>query len=1367
MKADAESLLALLEGQGHLRGVEAPKARLAGIRLPGCDLSQARLSGADFSGADLSGANLSGADLTGANLTGCRLEDADLSGATLTRARIRDASLSRARLTEARLARASLSGSSAEGLSAGGADFTDAELARCRLTGCTLTAAVLTRASLSHATLIQTDLTKANLEEAILEQCTLEEVTLEGASLRRARLLGATLKGPLVLGGASFAEADLAEARISGVSFQGADLTEALLDQVTLQEVSFSGATVQGADFQGVEGLSEAAIAELREAGAQVGSVLFGKIIAWLRSSRMAQAALVLLLLAGAGGFYLVQNDPSFKSVEALMLDAKALREEGKHEEALALLDTLLPRASDRLDLELALLYSKAEVLLSLKRGTEAARVYEQIAQRTGNDPDEVSNAQMRQASALIEAGEYEQAILLLQKLVADPNQSPRDVAKALETLARTWLKMGMQEKALELFQEAIKRFPNDPEVALQVNLELAELLIGKRLFAEADEMLGKLDPLARDDTQKLSLLLARARLFDEQGNREKALQTLDALVKRYPENPSVSPEVKLDLAQFLTQKGEYEQASRIYKDILTRSQDTLLRSQTQLAYGALLRQQGQAEKALELFRTVRKEAINNAELQGSSLLEEAETLLTLRQFDAALSLLEGAVQLTDPGMAGTALLKRAQILQELGRLDEAAALLRQVAGKFADTGELSVLARMSLAQLEASRGKLPEAIALFDDLLKDPGAAGLRPHLLQAKGQAELEGKQLEAAKATFEQLAQLVEDPEALANARFGQASLLLAQGDRAGAITLLKDAAAKAEDLSLKSTAMDMLARLYLEGGDSASALATFQAEISSLPPRHEAVFTALQAMAEIYESRKDVTQARAIYERILTDAERSELKAGALLAIGRLHTDAGDSAKAAEAFESVSKQFAGETALVFQARLGMAQLLQAKGELEKATAAYQGLVDSAPDRVLKGQALEALAGLYAQAGRNDEALKISQQLLEQASASEDAEARFNAGLGVANALREKGDLKGALERFQKLKDIADRTLKMNALDGLAKTYSALEEHQKALETFTELRSLAKENADLAQNAAMGLASELRLLGRGKEAVALYEGVIKDTSDVGLKGWAQDELARTYAELGQGEKAVALQAARPAGELDVLAKASALEVAGDLPGAIKVYEEAAASGKEKGDRAWALVHAARLHTQQGRPDKGLELNLQVISSYAGEAEPLLNARLGIAEIYRGKGLLKEAQARYEELGRGEGYTDYRAGAMLSAAEVQLELEAPEKAKLLFEESQKRFGDKPDVVLQARLGLAGVMRAQGKYKEAAAEYEVLEGKLTDPALKATALLGCARSLAEAGQKDAAKGKLVLVKSRYPTQTDAVAEAEAALKPL
>lgn len=1367
VKADADSLLALLAQQGHLRGVEASKAKLAGALLCDVDLTQARLSGCDLTGADLSRANLQGADLSGATLTGAKLIDTDLTGATLSRARMRDAILTRTQLTEAKAMRVSLSGSSLEGVLAGGADFTDAELARCKLSDGTLAGAVLLRASFSHATLSRTDLTKAELSEAIFEQATLEEVVLTGAVLRRARLLGATLKGPLAVVGADFREADLAEARLVGVDFRDADLSEALMDQVSLQDVSFSGAVVQGADFQGVEGLSEAQIAELREAGAQVGSILFGKIIAWIRASRLAQAALVLLLLGGAGGFYLIQSDPSFKSVEALLIDAKTLRDEGKNEEALALYDGLLLRAKDRLDLELALLYGKAEVLLALKRGEEAAKVFEQIAERTGNDPDEAANAQMRQANALIEAGAYEQAILLLQKLVADPNQSPKDVAKALETLARTWLKMGMQEKAISLFQETLQRFPNDPEVALQVNLELAGLLIGKRLFSDAEAMLGKLDPLARDDTQKLSLMLTRARLFDEQGSREKAMQTLDTLIKTYPENPSVSPEVKLDLAQFLTQKGEYEQASRIYKDILARTQDTLLRSQTQLAYGALLRQQGQAEQALELFRTVRKEAQNNAELQGTSLLEEAETLLALRQFDSALALLEGAIQLSDPGMAGTALLKRAQILQEVGRLDEAAALLRQVAGKFADTGELSVLARMSLAQLEASRGKLPEAIALFDDLLKDPNAAGLKPHLLQAKGQAELEGKKFDEAKATFEQLAKLSEDPEASANARFGLAQLLVAQGDRTAAVTLLKDAAANAEDLSLKSTAMDMLARLYLESGDSASALATFQAEIASLPPRHEAVFTALQAMAEIYEGRRDVDQARATYERILAEAERAEVRAGAMLAIGRLYLDAGDTTRASERFAGVIQQYPGETAAVFQAKLGTAQLLQSKGELEKATVAYQALADAAPDRVLRGQALEALSGLYAQQGKSELALKVSQQLLDQASASEDAEAKFNASLGVANAMREKGDLKGALERFLTLKDVSDRVLKMNALDGMARTYSALEEHQKALEVWTELTALAKDNADLVQNATMGLASELRLVGRGKEAVPLYEGVIKETADAGLKGWAQDELTRTYAELGQGDKAKAVQASRPAIEADALGKAGALELAGDVTGAIKAYEEVASTGKDKGERAWALVHAGRLHAQQGRADKGLELYLQVISGYAGEAEPLLNARLGIAEIYRGKGLLKEAQARYEELGKGEGYPDYRAGALLSAAEVWLELETPDKAKGLFEEVLKRFGEKPDEVLQAKLGLAGVLRAQGKYREAAVEFETLEGKLGDPALKASALLGCAKSLQEAGQKDAAKGKYALVKTRYPTQTDAVTEAEAALKQL
>lgn len=1348
-------LLALLAQQGHLRGVEHPKAKLKKAQLAGVDLSGARLPGVDFSEADLSGANLSGAELTAANFSGAQLVGTNFSKAELRKARFKGARLDEALLSHARLSRANLSEVQAQGLQADGADLSDAELLEARLVGGSLAHAQLRQAQLSRAQLSGISLAHAQLEEAVLERAVLEQLSLEGTVLLRANLVGATLRQLSPVQGANLREADLAEARLEQLSLAGMDLSDAILDQVTLVAVAFEGAILQNTDFQGVAGLTEEEREQIKQAGGVVDSLLVGRLFAFVRAHRWAQALLGMLTLSAGIAGYLYFQDPNLRPVDDLLNEARTLRQNGQAEQALEIYTRLLPRTKDRLDQELNVLYEQADTLVELQRPAEAAQVYAQIAERTSNDRDEVINAQLRQAGALVDASKYEEAIALYQKLANDPTQPPKDVARALVALSQAYHKLGFEDKAMALFEETLKRFPNDPDIALEVNLQMAEVYVQRKLFPQAEQMLGQLDALARNDSQKVSLLIARARLYEEQGNREKALEIFESLVRAYPENQNVSPEARMDLAQLMVDKGEYSWASRIYKDILEKTDDQLLRSQAQLAYGVLLRTLGQPEKALEYFRTVRRQASNNADLQGNSRLEEAETLALLKKPDEALALLEEAIRTAEPGIAGTALLRRGTLLAELGKLDEAAATFQQVSSRFDASGELSVVARLELARLEAGRGNLTAAQPLFEALIKDPAAVGMKSSILESLGQAQLEGRQLDAAEQTFGQLSAL-PDAEAKANGQTGLARVAVARGDRAKAEQLYQTVAAEAEDLALKVAALDALARLYQEAGDVTNAIATFQAVVTAVPPRHDAAFAAWQGMAEIYEARKEPTKAEELYTRILSQAERGEVRANALLSLARLALDQKKPELARSRFQELLDKHGTEAEATFSARLELARLDHTEGKSDKAITALKNLLSATPDPRLQGQALEALTGMLQEAGRTEEALQLSQKLL--ASVSEDAEARLNAELTLAASLRQKGDLKGALERLEKLKNTPDPNLRFNVLDGLAQTQLALNEPQKAAESYQTMVGLAGNNADLKQNAMLGQAGALKAAGKKAEATALYEQVIQETSDTGLKSWAQESLAQLLAEGGQTDKAKALLAS--SGGANGLSQANLLRASGDLEGAVKAYDALATSAPEKGDRAWALVSAAQVLSEREKYDDALERFLKVSAQYPEEAEAVLNARLGVASIMRARGRTKESAKGYEEAAKGESYADYRINATLTAADLYLELGEKDKARTLLEALIKRFPDKTEATLGGKLGLAAVQKAQGQLREAAKAYEGLENASSDPGQKAAALIGAARCYAELNDKPKARELYTRIKTRYADQPELVQEA-------
>lgn len=186
-----------------LRGLNLPKAELAGVDLSNTDLVEANLAGANLYGANFDGANLYGAKLNDANLVeasfnSANLNAADLSGAMLDQAQfyqahLGGANLRHASLRNAVLRHADLSDSDTTqlpGANLENADLTGAKLWYANLVGANLQGADLSDANLFGAPLGRANLRNATLSRTELERAILIETDLEGAKLTECRVYG-------------------------------------------------------------------------------------------------------------------------------------------------------------------------------------------------------------------------------------------------------------------------------------------------------------------------------------------------------------------------------------------------------------------------------------------------------------------------------------------------------------------------------------------------------------------------------------------------------------------------------------------------------------------------------------------------------------------------------------------------------------------------------------------------------------------------------------------------------------------------------------------------------------------------------------------------------------------------------------------------------------------------------------------------------------------------------------------------------------------------------------------------------------------------------------------------------------------------
>ncbi len=208
--------------------------------------------------------------------------------------------------------------------------------------------------------------------------------------------------------------------------------------------------------------------------------------------------------------------------------------------------------------------YQEASVTrTTLEKSLEAARNYENLSGfleelKPSMDALYRSRDAYEKGAALMDAGEYlaawesfgsmDKADALYEKGAAKAREAQKLYCTSIAEQARALMAEADYEKAMALADEALKHFPDDPDL-----LEQKETIY-----------------LAFKDYTKQTAL-ARARELLDQGNLEETLRVLTDLQKSYPEDTGISDFTAqyetayarqiLDEARPLFDQGEYEEA--------------------------------------------------------------------------------------------------------------------------------------------------------------------------------------------------------------------------------------------------------------------------------------------------------------------------------------------------------------------------------------------------------------------------------------------------------------------------------------------------------------------------------------------------------------------------------------------------------------------------------------------------------------------------------------------------------------------------------------------------------------------------------------------------------------------------------------
>ncbi|HET8800226.1 MAG TPA: tetratricopeptide repeat protein [Marinobacter sp.] len=203
--------------------------------------------------------------------------------------------------------------------------------------------------------------------------------------------------------------------------------------------------------------------------------------------------------------------------------------------------------------------------LSELKRYAEAEQAYRDALvamtdddERRGNVRENLAASVYRQAEQLAEAGQVEAAISeYLRVGTAVPESTLR--ANAEYDAASLLITANLWARAIDVLTRFRGAFP-DHKLIDTVPAKLALAYRETEQWERAGDELQRMVALASTPEERRENLLIAAELYDQAGNRRKAIETWRAYATRYPEPPAVYMEAANRLAELYQAEGEPEQ---------------------------------------------------------------------------------------------------------------------------------------------------------------------------------------------------------------------------------------------------------------------------------------------------------------------------------------------------------------------------------------------------------------------------------------------------------------------------------------------------------------------------------------------------------------------------------------------------------------------------------------------------------------------------------------------------------------------------------------------------------------------------------------------------------------------------------------
>jgi TolA-binding protein len=284
------------------------------------------------------------------------------------------------------------------------------------------------------------------------------------------------------------------------------------------------------------------------------------------------QAATALQAFAAA-------HPDSTDAPKARQLAAACLSAGGKTEEAGAVLASLArdPKAND------TVLYDLAWAQRAGKNQSAAMESYRRLLK---DHPKSklVPAVRTELAELLYEDKKYDQAVELLEAVVADASADPKLLSSANYRLGWCYQKLNKADKAAAAFSKFDPtRGGASEDVAASALLQAGLAYAEEGKFDDAEKSLAAMIKSHPKNTQLSSALLRLGEVQAEQGKYDASAQTYATFLQKYPKD-TFAPRAHFGIGWSLENRKQYEAARAEYKKVIAASNgETAARAQFQI----------------------------------------------------------------------------------------------------------------------------------------------------------------------------------------------------------------------------------------------------------------------------------------------------------------------------------------------------------------------------------------------------------------------------------------------------------------------------------------------------------------------------------------------------------------------------------------------------------------------------------------------------------------------------------------------------------------------------------------------------------------------------------------------------------------